>query len=280
MPCTQVVADYEKTLRDVISKARKLAATAAAMLLAGAPPQEFRTEFVERRLPSVSHHVDHAPPASTVPLILFNPLPTPRCALVAMSRACAQDGAVECADASVLDDLGREIPSARLAEPSDVAELVQIRNVGRNGAMPSTDPIVRAASKLGSPSTDPSAVQVAFRACVPGLGLATYFVSPARAAASVATTTTTTTTSTTTSSRSSSAAAAQPTVAGRLPPMEVWGGSVAGPSRPVLHGGCTDVHLDGSSGLMRELSFGCAGEPKLTDCLPQCMLMASLIACR
>ena len=45
--------------------------------------------------------------------------------------------------------------------------------------------------------------------------------------------------------------------------MEVWGGSVAGPSRPVLHGGCTDVHLDGSSGLMRELSFGCAGEAKL-----------------
>ena len=74
MPCTQVVADYEKTLRDVISKARKLAATAAAMLLAGAPPQVFRTEFVERRLPSVSHHVDHAPPASTVPLILFNSL--------------------------------------------------------------------------------------------------------------------------------------------------------------------------------------------------------------
>jgi len=273
MPCTQVVADYEKTLRDVISKARKLAATAAAMLLAGAPPQKFRTEFVERRLPSVSHHVDHAPPASTVPLILFNPLPTPRCALVAMSRACAQDGAVECADASVLDDLGREIPSARLAEPSDVAELVQIRNVG-HGAMPSTDPLVRVASKLGSPSTDPSEVQVAFRACVPGLGLATYFVSPARAAASVATTTTTA------SSRSSSAAAAQPSVAGRLPPSEVWGGSVAGPSRPVLHGGCTDVHLDGSSGLMRELSFGCAGEPKLTDCLPHCMLMASLIACR
>jgi hypothetical protein len=259
MPCTQVVADYEKTLRDVISKARKLAATAAAMLLAGAPPQVFRTEFVERRLPSVSHHVDHAPPASTVPLILFNPLPAPRCALVAMSRACAQDGAVECADASVLDDLGREIPSARLAEPSDVAKLVQIRNEGRNGAML---------------STDPSEVQVAFRACVPGLGLATYFVSPARAAASVATTTTTA------SSRSSSAAAAQPSVAGRLPPMEVWGGSVAGPSRPVLHGGCTDVHLDGSSGLMRELSFGCAGEPKLADCLPHCMLMASLIACR
>ena len=141
MPCTQVVADYEKTLRDVISKARKLAATAAAMLLAGAPLQEFPTECVERRLPSVSHHVDHAPPASTVPLILFNPLPAPRCALVAMSRACAQDGAVECADASVLDDLGREIPSARLAEPSDVAELVQIRksehrSLGGTGGLP------------------------------------------------------------------------------------------------------------------------------------------------
>ena len=164
MPCTQVVADYEKTLRDVISKARKLAATAAAMLLAGAPPQEFRTEFVERRLPSVSHHVDHAPPASTVPLILFNPLPAPRCALVAMSRACAQDGAVECADASVVDDLGREIPSARLTQPSDVAKIVQIRNVG-HGAMPSkqsTAPLVRVASKLGSPSTDPSEV----RACM------------------------------------------------------------------------------------------------------------------
>ena len=45
--------------------------------------------------------------------------------------------------------------------------------------------------------------------------------------------------------------------------MEVWGGSVAGPSRPVLHGGCTDVHLDGSSGLLRELTFGCTGKAKL-----------------
>ena len=187
MPCTQVVADYEKTLRDVISKASKLAATAAAMLLVREPPQEFRTDgrlpFVSHhvdhaprvasklgspstdgRLPFVSHHVDHAPPTSTVPLILFNPLPTPRCALVAMSRACAQDGAVECADASVVDDLGREIPSARLTQPSDVAKIVQIRNVG-HGAMPSkqsTAPLVRVASKLGSPSTDPSEV----RACM------------------------------------------------------------------------------------------------------------------
>ena len=161
MPCTQVVADYEKTLRDVISKASKLAATAAAMLLVREPPQEFRTDG---RLPFVSHHVDHAPPTSTVPLILFNPLPTPRCALVAMSRACAQDGAVECADASVVDDLGREIPSTRLTQPSDVAKIVQIRNVG-HGAMPSkqsTAPLVRVASKLGSPSTDPSEV----RACM------------------------------------------------------------------------------------------------------------------
>ena len=180
MACTQVVADYEKTLRDVISKASKLAATAAAMLLVREPPQEFRTDG---RLPFVSHHVDHAPPTSTVPLILFNPrvasklgspstvplilfnpLPTPRCALVAMSRACAQDGAVECADASVVDDLGREIPFARLTQPSDVAKIVQIRNVG-HGAMPSkqsTAPLVRVASKLGSPSTDPSEV----RACM------------------------------------------------------------------------------------------------------------------
>ena len=99
-----------------------------------------------------------------MPLILFNPLPAPRCALVAMSRACAQDGAVECADASVVDDLGREIPSARLTQPSDVAKIVQIRNVG-HGAMPSkqsTAPLVRVASKLGSPSTDPSEV----RACM------------------------------------------------------------------------------------------------------------------
>ena len=178
MACTQVVADYEKTLRDVISKASKLAASAAAMLLVRKPPQEFRTDG---RLPFVSHHVDHAPPTSTVPLILFNPgvnihttstvplilfnsLPTPRCALVAMSRACAQDGAVECADASVVDDLGREIPSARLTQPSDVAKIVQIRNVG-HGAMPSkqsTAPLVRVASKLGSPSPDPSEV----RACM------------------------------------------------------------------------------------------------------------------
>ena len=241
---SNVVSDYEKRLRDATSKALRVAAVSAAALLcrgdngcAAAGTAPVLSHRLERPATSASSSATAtsrttAGAGSGFPLVIFNPLPTARCAPVAVPVTVATAAHLQ---AAVLDSQGRSLAVGVLTDGSEASGAANTDDAATEEEASHT----RRTSTPRSPSVrvaSPNA-RIVFRACAPPLGLVTYFVQPAA--------------SDTSASASAAVAASAATVASAA--------STLDRTSTALHSACTSARLDGSSGLLSEISHGCQG---------------------